>query len=769
MSSQPSGGSRTNTSLTEVRDGPVSSHSTSNDYIPAPPSTTEVVDGTVPSCSGSESTTGTALFPTLESTPANGLPQSPIRRVVRAANARRRRLKLASADAFTFDALQKGLKIFRDPSKTQPAPTSTGNTPTATAQNQPAPSVSTSSVPQQSTTTRPSSHNPQPNSALPPLSPSEIRPRSMSAVQSQSNRSQHTHSHSRTRPLSHPHTSSRMSKPKRRQQRKSVPIPQPQSPTSGSPSSAPFNQTTSTNKSIPPIGSIPPLSIVSSTHSPSLSAAFNNRRPPTHPVTSSNMQSSCNSKMCDTAPLVTSENVNSTPGSNQNMSLDLSPLQDVQPQLPRLNSRRRDELRQMLLSFPEHDATTVSKLLSHFKGDHDRVHAKLAQARAAQQQQQSDPQRQQKKNAKQSTETSVRKLQPPPPPPPTPEAARFRERRSPQHENKVSGDFSKFEFLTPSAPQAWGTEPDGPRSVGIKRRRASSRDEDSIGADLFDGTAFQFGATQMTQDFPKSPYFGDKDNKSDLVPESRTKLRSQIRRARITGEGLRTGQTSDFHLENNRLIFELGLPNEQPRGVGDVFGDSSGDDLQKSELTHESDTTTTASYSSKSERSNSASSSVVVREDKSSTDAEAWKQVYVFEKLVAELEHRVVELEDGNRRTRQQVYKRVDAAMREMSTIEKRHDGLTIEVEDNLIRVGKTEQYLDAMRRDLLLIVGERQWAVWRFVRAGVNNSLYYLLAYLVPVLAFVVRIIRDVVLGIRRRRGTNRPQISGTKRITLE
>lgn len=73
------------------------------------------------------------------------------------------------------------------------------------------------------------------------------------------------------------------------------------------------------------------------------------------------------------------------------------------------------------------------------------------------------------------------------------------------------------------------------------------------------------------------------------------------------------------------------------------------------------------------------------------------------------------------------------------------------DLEENQKRVGKTEQYLDAMRRDLAFATLRKRGAVMTVARAVVHNMLYYCLAYLVPVLAGGARLIRGTALTFRR------------------
>lgn len=119
---------------------------------------------------------------------------------------------------------------------------------------------------------------------------------------------------------------------------------------------------------------------------------------------------------------------------------------------------------------------------------------------------------------------------------------------------------------------------------------------------------------------------------------------------------------------------------------------------------------------------------------------------------IQQLEGRLETHEGDTLKNRKDIRRRMDSAEHKMEAVDQMHEALNAELDENQLRVGKTEQYLDAMRRDLLFVVGNRRWRFVRYARAGVHNVLYYFLAYLVPVLAFFIRLIRDVVVRVRRR-----------------
>lgn len=695
-------------------------------------------------------------------------PQSPIRRVVRAANKSRRRLKVASADAFTLEAIQRRLNIFRDPASPQGV-NGAPNDAACVPLNNPASTTTSASTGGTIVSKSTSSHSRPTLSNFPASSNSPQILAPFTPSQSQSNQ------HPR---LPRNSANAQTDSTERQHRRKTGPRgkqdlpPRPTSNTSprlvvakaGAPvagegivrSPQPLESTSACRKARPT--SMSGMSNEKEFENMS-SQLSSSQQPQQHAGHDYHLHND----FCSTSK--TNSYADSS-FKSPNTTTDFAGYQQEQPNLPRLNSRRRSETREMLLSFPEHDAVTVHKLIAHFKGDHKRVHEMLAKEREQhqrqQQQQQNDQpdrnrgQMNQEQHRKNSNVDQQQVLKPPLPPPLRLPPSRDWGHRKNERSRSVYSEDQNVRKLSNTKPKNGSvfaaSSPKQSQLTGTKRRRGDSRDESS------GKVTGPFGQIQS----PITNFFSGPECTNDQThgkSKSRLHLRSRFRRARAGKfQGHCDTDGDGEHDRNSPELPPCGVVLPKPENR-DGFGDSSQDDINKCDQSHESDTSTSSNTVATTETTCSVLTNTNLDDSKSQEDKpqiEAWGRVRTLQRTVSKLEKRLAELEGDNRRTRQQISCRLDAAMRDMSTIEKRHDGLCTEVDDNIIRVGKTEQYLDAMRRDLLLIVGQRQWAVWRIVRTAVNNVLYYFLAYLVPILAFVVRLIRDVVVSIRRRRLTS-------------
>lgn len=117
-----------------------------------------------------------------------------------------------------------------------------------------------------------------------------------------------------------------------------------------------------------------------------------------------------------------------------------------------------------------------------------------------------------------------------------------------------------------------------------------------------------------------------------------------------------------------------------------------------------------------------------------------------------QLEEALRKLEKSSGAQRREARRRMELGELEINALELRHEALLHELDENQRRVVKTEQYLDSMRRDVLQAIRARESTVSVVIRSGLHNLLYYLLAYLVPVLAFFIRVIRDSIVHLRIR-----------------
>lgn len=686
-------------------------------------------------------------------------PQSPIRRVVRAANKSRRRLQAASAESFTLEAIQRRLNIFRDPTSpqgTNPASNDVGYGPPNIPVSTSSASTNRTAVSKNSTT-----HSRPTSSCFPasPNTPQVISPFSPSQLHAQRPHSVPT---SQTHLVSHHQRRKTGSRRKQDLPPRPVPNTSPRLATQNPSESVGVEENICSPR---PLVSTPALPRARPTSMSGMSNEKEFENASRQLSSTQHVELDCH--LPNDLHSTSKANSNAeTSFTTPNTTTDFVAFQQEQPNLPRLNSRRRSETREMLLSFPEHDAATVHKLMAHFKGDHKRVHDMLTKAREQHQQQQHQHQQQSKgnqegKKIEHSNYGNVGQQQALKPPmllPPLPQSQDSSHRKD-EHSRTTRSEASGTSVRSHQKPQNGFVFSPGSRKqsqiIGVKRRRGDSRDE-SNGKVAGSDTRFQ-GFVQIQSPIPNFfPVQESATNRTNGKPKSRLHLRSRLRRARAGKFHCNADTEGDVEQDPNLIDIPPSVVTLPKSENCEGFGDSSQDDTNKCDRSHESDTSTS---------SNTVVTTETVCSGPASTQAdvekvydvrsriEAWERVQALQKIVSKLEQRLAEVEDGNRRTRQRISCRLDAAMRDMSTIEKRHEGLCNEVDDNIIRVGKTEQYLDAMRRDLLLIVGQRQWAVWRIVRTAINNVLYYFLAYLVPILAFVVRLIRDVVVSIRRYR----------------
>lgn len=130
-------------------------------------------------------------------------------------------------------------------------------------------------------------------------------------------------------------------------------------------------------------------------------------------------------------------------------------------------------------------------------------------------------------------------------------------------------------------------------------------------------------------------------------------------------------------------------------------------------------------------------------------------ELETYRMLLRKVERMEGELREFRRHSeemRRELEQRVEHGKVEQRALEQRHEAMAMELEENHRRGVTTERYLDLMRRELVQAVGRRRWKVVEMLRSTVNNGVYYVLAYLVPVVAFLIRGVRDGVGWVRRR-----------------
>ncbi|CDF40603.1 unnamed protein product [Chondrus crispus] len=143
------------------------------------------------------------------------------------------------------------------------------------------------------------------------------------------------------------------------------------------------------------------------------------------------------------------------------------------------------------------------------------------------------------------------------------------------------------------------------------------------------------------------------------------------------------------------------------------------------------------------------------REDERMPESEA---VRILVARIRELEASFREFERETVAARKELIQRLEMSGLERRGLEQRHEALSRELDENHKRGVITEQYLDAMRRDLGKAIGNQQSKITFIVRSTLNNMLYYVLAYLVPVVAFLIRGLRDMSNAVKRKMVRARP-----------
>lgn len=377
------------------------------------------------------------------------------------------------------------------------------------------------------------------------------------------------------------------------------------------------------------------------------------------------------------------------------------------PVLTRLPSRRRNDLRETLLHFPEHDATTVANLLTHFNGDVTLVYQRLTEARAQQRR----------------ADTTTSPLPPPPlpqlpPPPALPQSPRPRARHY-LADASSRGGGSSAATARPSLSPSPSLSPrgalgvDGRPVVGVKRSRNMTREA---------ATTLHTAHLSSGQQVDGALY-GD-----GAMPRDRRSVSMQSSDAHVHVGAAATAALPVMTLAPAYVVPEM------------VYGPGGYD---------------------KGSEEQAMALGVTQRgrgeEQEMGSDD---KRVVGLLRRVQDLERRLREHEKHSRKLQDAHHKRTEGHERDMTAVKQTHDSLMHDLDDNQRRVMKTEQYLDSMRCEMVLAVGRRRWKFISIAKAGLNNGLYYLLAYLVPVLAFVVRLLRDVVVQVRSRRRVQQARI---------
>ena len=347
---------------------------------------------------------------------------------------------------------------------------------------------------------------------------------------------------------------------------------------------------------------------------------------------------------------------------------------------PQTETRRRHDLRQTLLSFPEHDPSTVTALLNHYHGDTDRVIRKLSQARTA----------------STSHPTTSSKLDPVLTP------------QHQQHQQHQQQHLQHQQHQQRPAENILPTRPSPPPLHPSHRLRPSLRFSREAAAPLW-AAAVRVAANS---DF-SSP------SPSPSTPNPAPTYYNHPRIARVAGSKRPRSSpaSSQTNLPSLASSPEFPLTPPTPPPIPSI----------PSRHSQPADTTPSQT-----------------------------QNVLLLLRRVEQLEAALSHFLTNSESTKTDVGRKLQSAQLDMGALERRHDALEHELEDNRKRVSKTEQYLDTMRRDVRYAIGGRESRFFVIIRQGTNGLLYYLLAYLVPILFFIARAVRGAIATVRRRvRGT--------------
>lgn len=382
-------------------------------------------------------------------------------------------------------------------------------------------------------------------------------------------------------------------------------------------------------------------------------------------------------------------------------------------------ARRRDHLRQTLLRFPEHDPSTVASLLHQFHGDNSRVIERLQQAR----------------------------LENPQP---------FR-RECPLHQICPTKDADRESLCLPlTQPNtSTATKPFSNSPLGNDHSAGSTQSPPSLPPLALSATHRRRPSRRFSRE-NAAPLWAAAVRTSAVPSDANSSVASGGLSETGRVAGLKRPRNATLSTEASASqswtasTSSAGIPiSTGPPFQGAFFGGPEADDVRQQGYTH---------FTSKA----SGTSIVSSAQTQVMGNVDGWKGAGAQWEMVTRLMERILQLESGllsfqraSASKRKELGRRIEVIELEMSALEQRHEALLHELEESQRRVIKTEQYLDLMRRDVVQAIRSRQSRVFVLMRSGVNNALYYVLAYLVPIFAFVARGIRDLIIGTRRRIST--------------
>lgn len=474
----------------------------------------------------------------------------------------------------------------------------------------------------------------------------------------------------------------------------------------------------------------------------------------------------------------------------------------------RPRTRRRNDLLQTLLSFPEYDSATVAALLAQYDGDQAQVAAKLSQYRR------SSPTKPASRappvTPVDTIAVSAHPLQPPasqpPPPPPhhiSPLSQRVRTGRPAAEERDVSP-------LAPPPQHVAAAPP--PLNLGL----SGSGSPVPPSPDHGHGDILRFRRRAGRYSFPPGPNtprssfadevrpnpFAISSDASSVASSAAGSFSSAVDAGAKKDRGMKRQRSSvaspDFGGQHHPLLASAnpsrslgewapgsdggsdegaatltptrGMPGFEAPGHSVVGPNPFGTAVQGMEAGNnalmERGAKGVSPFGTGLPYLHESFPSAHTTPEKAPDDARMpdSEAIRVLLARITKLETAFREYERESTATRKELQHRLEMSKLERRALEQRHKALGHELDENHKRGVKTEQYLDAMRRDLGKAIRNQQSKLTFIARSTVNNALYYFLAYLVPILAFLLRGIRDLFGAARRRtRSKPTPEADGT------
>lgn len=408
--------------------------------------------------------------------------------------------------------------------------------------------------------------------------------------------------------------------------------------------------------------------------------------------------------------------------------------------------RRRDDLRQtILLSFPEYDSSTVAALLKRYHGDCARVFAKLHEFRSDRS---ATP-----ASASTSTTTKQNKTHDS-----NPSQGKSTTLRSPRWHRHSQQDASprpgvaninqnpsiSSPTLNRNTTISSSPRPESSQPIPIAQPSASNpalyqtASSSSLAAET--SISSDTSSASSTATLQSAPSVQNFTVETDTISPKRSGKR---RRSSLTAG------------KNSASVYAASLPSlgsaPDTKSGGSVasetqgtYSESAAEIKVRERVAVEREQVLNArrSVSSRPPR-------VVSQNDLRLQNCSTFRELQA---TVERLEQTLQQFEAESLARRRELMHKIEVSESERTALEQQREALMYELEESQKKQLKTEQYLDIMRTDLQQAINQNQSRFFVILRAGLHNFLYYILAYLVPILAFLIRCVRDGVIVLRRK-----------------